>query len=198
MRRGKGAVSSTVTTPGTLELCKPVAHMFLRRGISCGGGGMGCRNCLKMLVARMSPCLRLAPTVPAGSRVVRKCDPLLLRGNVRFAPIMCVPDTSDTIRCVLWTACSEYRLNPKPGTYATSINVIFSSVFPWKIPSMFPMYSTLILRRSPIVIVSRPGGEGLTLYILVLSYIIRHDAPLSAIQTSSSLLPDCTTNVLHR
>ena len=83
---------------------------------------MGCPNCLKRLVARMSPCLRLA--VPAGSRVARKYDPLLLRVNVRFAPIMCVPDASDTIRCVLWTACSEYRLNPKPGTYATSINVI--------------------------------------------------------------------------
>ena len=57
---------------------------------------MGCLNCLKRFVARMSACLRLAPTVPAGSRVARKYDPLLLRGNVRFAPIMCVPDTSDT------------------------------------------------------------------------------------------------------
>ena len=84
---------------------------------------MGCFNCLKRLVVRMSPCLRVAPTVSAGSRVARKYDPLLLRGNVRFAPIMCVPDAPDTIICVLWTACSEYRLNPKPGTYATSINV---------------------------------------------------------------------------
>ena len=85
---------------------------------------MECPNCLKRLVARMSPCLRLAPTVPAGSRVTRKYDPLLLRGNVRFSPIMCVPDASDTIRCVIWTACSEYRLNPKAETYATLINVI--------------------------------------------------------------------------
>ena len=85
---------------------------------------MGCPRCLKRLVARVSPCLRLAPTVPAGSRVVCKYDPLLLQGNVRFAPIMCVPDAPDTIRCVIWTACSEYRLNPKSGTYATSINVI--------------------------------------------------------------------------
>ena len=85
---------------------------------------MGCPNCLKRLVARMSPCLRLAPTVPAGSRVARKYDPLLLRGNVRFSPIICVPDAPDTVRCVLWTACSEYRLNPKSGTSATSINVI--------------------------------------------------------------------------
>ena len=85
---------------------------------------MGCLNFLKRLVARMSPCPRLAPTVPAGSQVARKYDPQLLRGNIRFAPIMCVPDTPDTIRCVLWTACSEYRLNPKPGTYATSTNVI--------------------------------------------------------------------------
>ena len=85
---------------------------------------MGCLNCLKRLVARMSPCLRLAPTVPAGIRVARKCDPLLLRGNVRFSPITCVPDASDTIRCVLWTACSEYRLNPKPGTYASPIKGI--------------------------------------------------------------------------
>ena len=67
---------------------------------------MGCPNCLKRLVARMFSCFRLAPTVPAGSRVVRKYDPLLLRGNVRFAPIMCVPDASDTIRYVLWTACT--------------------------------------------------------------------------------------------
>ena len=72
----------------------------------------------------MSPCLRLAPTVPAGSRVARKYDPLLLPGNVRFLPIMCVPDAPDTIRRVLGMECSEYRLNPKPGTYATSINVI--------------------------------------------------------------------------
>ena len=159
---------------------------------------MGCLNCLKRLVARMSPCLCLAPTVPAGSRVARKYGPLLLRRNVRFAPIMCVPDASDTIRCVLWTACGEYRSNPKSGTYATSIKVILWSVFPWKITSMFPMYSTLILRRSPIVIVSRPGGGGLTLYILVLSCVMWHDAPLSAIQTSASLLPECTTNELCR
>ena len=85
---------------------------------------MGCPNCLERFVARMSPCLRLTPTVPAGSWVARKYDPLLLWGNVKFAPIMCVPDASDTIRCVLWTACSEYRLNPKSGMYATSINVI--------------------------------------------------------------------------
>ena len=55
---------------------------------------MGCPNCLKGLVARMSPCLRFASTVPAGSWVARKYDPLLLRGNVRFALIMCVPDAS--------------------------------------------------------------------------------------------------------
>ena len=85
---------------------------------------MGWPNCLKRFVARMSPCLRLALTVLAGSRVARKYDPPLLRGNVRLAPIMCVPDASDTISCVLWTACSEYRLNPKSDTYATSINVI--------------------------------------------------------------------------
>ena len=66
--------------------------MFLRGGISCGGGGIGCPNCLKRLVARMSPCLRLASTVPVGRRVARKYDPLLLRGNVKFTPIMCDPD----------------------------------------------------------------------------------------------------------
>ena len=49
--------------------------------------------------------------------MARKYDPLLQRGNVRFAPIMCVPDASDTIKRVVWTACSEYRLYPKPGTY---------------------------------------------------------------------------------
>ena len=107
LRGGKGVGSSTVTTPRTFELCKPVANMFLRGGISCGGDGMGRLNCLIRLVARMSPCLRLDPTVPAGSRVARKYDPLLLRGNVRFAPIMCDLDAFDTIRCVLWTACSE-------------------------------------------------------------------------------------------
>ena len=85
---------------------------------------MGWANGLKRFVARMSPCLRVAPTVPAGSRVARKYDPLLLRGKVRLAPIMCVKDVSDTIRCVLWTACSECRLNPKSGTYAPSISVI--------------------------------------------------------------------------
>ena len=85
---------------------------------------MGCRNCLSRLVARMSPCLRLALTIPAGRRVARKYDSLLLRGNVRFSPIMCVPEASDTTKCVLWTVCSEYRLNPKPGTNETSINVI--------------------------------------------------------------------------
>ena len=29
---GKGVGSSTVTTPGTFEFCKPAAHMFLRGG----------------------------------------------------------------------------------------------------------------------------------------------------------------------
>ena len=62
---------------------------------------MVCLKCLKRLAARMSLCLHLAPTVPAVSRVARKYDPLLLRGNVRFSPIVCVPDASDTIRCVL-------------------------------------------------------------------------------------------------
>ena len=77
------------------------AHVFAVGGGSCDGGGTGCPNCLKRFVARMSPFLRLAPTVPAGSRVARKYDPLLLlRGNVRLAPIICVPDASDTIRCV--------------------------------------------------------------------------------------------------
>ena len=57
---------------------------------------MGCPNCLKRLVARMSPCLRLAPTVPAGSRGACKYDPLLLRGNVKFDPIMSVPDSTST------------------------------------------------------------------------------------------------------
>ena len=115
---------------------------------------MGCLNCLKRLVARMSSCLRLASTVPAGSRVTRKYDPLLLQGNVKFAHIMCVPDASDTIKCVLWTACSEYRLNPKSGTYATSIDVILWLLSPWKMTPILPIYSTLILRWSPIVIVS--------------------------------------------
>ena len=52
LRGGKGVGSSTVTTLGTFETLKLVAHMFLRGGISCGGGGMGCRNCLRKLVAR--------------------------------------------------------------------------------------------------------------------------------------------------
>ena len=69
----------------------------------------------------MSPCLRLAPTVPARSRVARKYDLVLLRGNVRFVLIMCVEEASDTINCVIWTVCSENRLNPKPRIYATSI-----------------------------------------------------------------------------
>ena len=37
-------------------------------------GGTGCRNCLKKLVACISPYLRLAPTIPAGSRVARKYE----------------------------------------------------------------------------------------------------------------------------
>ena len=127
-----------------------------------GGGRPGCRNFLKRLVARMSRCLFLAPTVPAGGRVARKYDPLLLRGNVRLVLIRCVPEASDTIRCAFYTACSEYRLNPKPGTYATSINAILLSVFPWKTASiLFPVYSSLIFHESPIVIVSQPGGGGL-------------------------------------
>ena len=107
LRGGKGIGSSTVTTPGTFKSFKPVAHMFLRGGISCG---MGCHNCLRRLVARMSPCLRLAPTVPAGSRVARKYDPLLLRGNVRFAPIMCIPGASGTIRCGFWDGVQRIQV----------------------------------------------------------------------------------------
>ena len=73
---------------------------------------MGCPNCLKRFVARMSPCLRLAPTLPAGSRVARKYDPLLLRGNVKFSPIMWVPDASDTIRCVLLDSVQRVQVKP--------------------------------------------------------------------------------------
>ena len=65
--------------------------MFLRGGFSAAEVELG------VSTGRMSPCLRLTPTVPAGSRAARKYDPLLLRGNVRFAPIMCVLDASDTI-----------------------------------------------------------------------------------------------------
>ena len=48
---GRGIGSSTLTTPETFESCIPVANMFLRGGgISCSGGGMGCRNWLKRLL----------------------------------------------------------------------------------------------------------------------------------------------------
>ena len=138
-------------------------------------------NYLKRLVAGMSPCLRLAPTVPARIWVARKYDLLLLRGNVRFVLIMCVEEASDTINCVIWTACSEYRLNPKPRTYATSINVVLWSVCPWKTTSVFLVYSTFIFRRSPIVTVSRPDRGGLKLYRFILSCVMWHDVQLSAI-----------------
>ena len=49
----------------------------------------------------MSRSPRLAPTVPAGSRVARKYGQLMLRGNVRLVPIICVPEAFDTVRCVL-------------------------------------------------------------------------------------------------
>ena len=129
----------------------------------------------------MSPYLRLALTVLVGSRVARIYDLLLLRGNVRFVPIMCFEEAFDTIRCVLWTAYSEYRLNPKPRTYATSINVVLWSVCPWKVTSMFPIHSIFIFRWSPIVIVSRPDRAGLKLYNIILSCVMWHDALLSAI-----------------
>ena len=61
---------------------------------------------------------------------------------------------------------------------------------------MFPTHSTLSLRRSTIVIVSRPGGGGLKLYSLVPSCVMWHDTPLSTVQTSPSLLPVYTTIVL--
>ena len=53
---------------------------------------------------------------------------------------MCVLEASDTIRCVLWSPCSESRLNPRTRTYTTLINVILWSVFPWKITSIFPIF----------------------------------------------------------
>ena len=102
LRGGKGVGSSTVAAPETFESCISVTHMFLRGKIPCCRGAPGCRNCLKRLLARMSPCLRLAPTVPAGSQVARKYDPLLLRGNVIFSYIIiCVLEASGTIGCVL-------------------------------------------------------------------------------------------------
>ena len=72
--RGEKGVRSgtTVTIPETFESCIRVTHMFLWGVISYGGGGAGCRNYLKRLVARMFRCLFLAPTVPAGSQVARK------------------------------------------------------------------------------------------------------------------------------
>ena len=153
-------------------------HVSGGGGGSCRGGGTWCRNCLKKLPSPMFSCFRFAPTVSAGSREARKYDPLLLRGNVRFVPTMCVLEASDTTRCVLWTACSEYRLNPRPGTYATSINVIIWSVFPCKIRSIFPIDSTLIFRRSPILIVSRLGGGGLKLCSIcpIVSHVARRAA----------------------
>ena len=120
----------------------------------------------------MSPYLRLAPTVLVGSRVARKYDLLLLGGNIRFVPIMCFEEAFDTIRCVLLTARSEYKLNSKPRTYATSINGVFWSVCLWKITSMFPIHSIFIFRWSLIVIVSRPDGGGLKLYNVILSCVM--------------------------
>ena len=87
------------------------------------GGGTGCHNCLERIVACISRFFLLAPTVPVGSRVARKYNPLLLRGDVRFVPVMCVPEASDTTRRVLWSACSEYRLNPKPEIWIGSMRV---------------------------------------------------------------------------
>ena len=60
-----------------------------------GGSGTGCRNCLKRLISRIFLRLFLALTVPAGSEVPRKYDPLLLRVNVTFLPVMCVPEAPE-------------------------------------------------------------------------------------------------------
>ena len=90
------------------------------------------------------------------------------------------------IECVLWTACSEYRLNPKPGTYATSINVILWSLLLWKMTSMLPIYSTFILRRSPIVIVSRPGGGGA--HIVHPCPVVRHMTRRAAVSNPNIIL----------
>ena len=171
----------TVTVTKTFESCIPVTHMFLGWGGFLRRRWNGCRNCLKRLVARMSPCLRLAPTVPARRRVARKYDLLLLRGNVRFVLIMCVEEASNTIKCVFWTARSEYRFNPKPRTYVTSINVVLRSLCQWKITPSSRYTLLLIFRRSPIVIVSQPDGGGLKLYSIILSCVMWHDTPLSAI-----------------
>ena len=127
---------------------------------------MGCSNCLKRFVARMSPCLRLAPTVPAGSRVARKYDPLLLRGNVRLAPIMCVPDVRHYQICSL---DSVQRVQFKSLIWdVRETNQCDSLItLPVENASILSIYSTFTLRRSRIVIVSRPGGGGLALYILI-------------------------------
>ena len=58
--------------------------------------------------------------------------------------------------------------------------------------------SPIQLRDFPLVIVSRPGGGGLKLYSRVPSCAMWYYVPLSAIQTASSLLPDCTMNALCR
>ena len=109
LRGGNGVGSSTVTAPETCESYIPATQIFLGGGRegSYGGGETGCCNRLRRLVARISSCLRLAPTVPAGNWVARKYDPLQLPEIARFVSIMCVSEASDSIRCVLWTAFSE-------------------------------------------------------------------------------------------
>ena len=63
-------------------------------------GGTGCRNCFIRHFACMLLCLFFAFTFPAGSRVARKLDPLLLLEDVGLVQMMCAPEASDTMRCV--------------------------------------------------------------------------------------------------
>ena len=95
----------------------PATHIF-----SAGGGGVLAAEVERGVATALEYCLRacsfafFTPTVPAGSRVERNYDPLLLRGNVRLVPIICVPEEFHAMRCALWTACNEYSLNSRHGT----------------------------------------------------------------------------------
>lgn len=70
----------------------------------CGGrngrGGTGCPNWLRIVLARISVVCLLVLTIPAGSRVAWRYEPLLLRGDTTLVPIICAPDVSKIIKYV--------------------------------------------------------------------------------------------------
>lgn len=135
---------------------------------------MGCRNRCKSSIAGTFSIIPLAPTVLTGGRVACEEEPLTFQGKVTLVPMTWAPRESNSTRLVLDTACTEYKLKPRPGMCGTSVNVVRLSVNPWNSMSMLPTHSTMRRHLISIVMATRPGRGGII--SINAGFIVSHTA----------------------